>query len=241
MKPLKVAAVAVPVPGKEAATKGKSAAPPPSVKEPAAAAAKAPAKPVATALAKGKEAATKAGKATTNGVPKIKPILTPAAAQKPGTKPAAAAKGPLKPIAAVEAAEGEKPSGQEEKGKIGASLIAGIQSSVLEGEEWRVTISSKHELLTSSDPDNRTVIIRPKTPPKEEKKAAVKAAKAAAVKSKEKKITFEKKIHDARSGKLNPRHCGPLDDTLVTLSHHHCPIRLIRLIDQQEAVAVGSI
>jgi hypothetical protein len=40
---------------------------------------------------------------------------------------------------------------------------------------------------------------RPKTPPKEEKKAVVKAAKAAAVK-KEKKITFEKKINDPRSG-----------------------------------------
>jgi hypothetical protein len=41
-----------------------------------------------------------------------------------------------------------------------AVTIGGWQSSVLEGEEWRVTISSRHELLTSSDPDNKTVIIR---------------------------------------------------------------------------------
>jgi hypothetical protein len=52
-----------------------------------------------------------------------------------------------------------------------------------------------------SDSPHNTVIITPKTPPpppKEEKKA-VKAAKAAAVKTKDKKITFEKKVYDARS------------------------------------------
>lgn len=176
---------------KETAQKGKPAA---------AAAKEAPvaAAPTATKAA-AKEAPSKSGKAAPsngNGVPKIKPnLMTPATATKAGAAKTGGAKGPLKPVAAAETVEKEA----EEKSKA-ATSGGGWQSSILEGEEWRVTISSKHELLTSSDPDNKTVTIRPKTPPKVEK-AAAKAAKAA-VGKKEKKITFEKKLTDARSGEF---------------------------------------
>ena len=177
---------AKPLKGAAAVKKGKAAAP--SAKE---------APPAAAAASTTKEATSKPGKAAPsngNGVPKIKPnLITPATATKAGAAKAGAAKGPLKPVAAAETVEKEA----EEKTKA-ATSGGGWASSILEGEEWRVTISSKHELLTSSDPDNKTVTIRPRTPPKVEK-AAVKAAKAAAVK-KEKKIKFEKKLTDPRAG-----------------------------------------
>ncbi len=65
-----------------------------------------------------------------------------------------------------------------------------------------MSLCSTNRPLAISDKEKKLNVFfsaRPKTPPKEEKKAVVKAAKAAAVK-KEKKITFEKKINDPRSG-----------------------------------------
>jgi hypothetical protein len=47
-----------------------------------------------------------------------------------------------------------------------------------------------------------TIIPKALPPPPKEEKKILKTAKAAAVKTKDKKITFEKKIHDARSGKF---------------------------------------
>ena len=121
-----------------------------------------PGKPVAEQAIKPSNAAPKAVKETTgkplaaapaikpsNGVPKIKPNLI--AAQKTAAKPSIA-KGPVKPI---EIPEKEKivepePSKHEASG--------GWQSSLLEGEDWKVTISSKHELLTSTDPGDKTFL-----------------------------------------------------------------------------------
>ena len=64
----------------------------------------------------------------------------------------------------------------DEKGLQGPE---GIQSSMFDGENWQVTISSKHELETSSDMPHKTVTIRPKTPPPVEVKKTVVAATAA--------------------------------------------------------------
>jgi hypothetical protein len=45
-----------------------------------------------------------------------------------------------------------------------SSPPSGWQNAVLEGEDWKVTITSKHELETSSDLPHKTVTITPKIP-----------------------------------------------------------------------------
>ena len=74
------------------------------------------------------------------------------------------------------------------------------QNAILEGEDWKVVISSRHELATTSDEPNRTVIITPKqkvleveTEVEEEVKVVEKA------KVREKKITFDRKVADPRA------------------------------------------
>ena len=76
------------------------------------------------------------------------------------------------------------------------------QNALLEGEVWKVVISSRHELETLNDLSNRTVIVTPKIQQKvvvEEAKEEEKVVEKVTTKAKEKKITFDKKIPDARS------------------------------------------
>ena len=111
------------------------------------------------------------------------------------TPPAATTNKPIKPVKAAPpkttitppkttvAKPGTKevpkiiePATTPEKGLQGPE---GVQSSMFDGENWQVTISSKHELETSSDMPHKTVTIRPKTPPPVEVKKTVVAATAA--------------------------------------------------------------
>jgi hypothetical protein len=56
--------------------------------------------------------------------------------------------------------------------------FAGLQTSIMDGEEWKVIISSKHELETISDfPNNKTVMITPKVVVKEADKIEKKKEK----------------------------------------------------------------
>jgi len=58
------------------------------------------------------------------------------------------------------------------------NFAAGLQTSIMDGEEWKVIISSKHELETISDfPNNKTVMITPKVVAKEAEKAEKKKEK----------------------------------------------------------------
>jgi hypothetical protein len=53
-----------------------------------------------------------------------------------------------------------------------------VQSSILTGENWKVTISSKHELEASADLPHKVVTITPKTPPPGEVKVEAKKVEA---------------------------------------------------------------
>jgi hypothetical protein len=106
----------------------------------------------------------------TNGVPKTKP--TPA--NNPNNK--------LKPVKVIppKAATAVKPKGEipkivepdKEAQKEVTPVEGSSSTSFFDGENWKVTISSKHELATLSDLPHKTVTITPKTPPPEVKKAA---------------------------------------------------------------------
>jgi hypothetical protein len=125
---------AAPQPLKESASKPTLAKPlnaaPPPVKE-------TPGKPLTVPAIK-----------PSNGVPKIKPNLI--AAQKSVAKPAMT-KGPVKPIEIPEKEKIIEPDVTKHE------TTGGWQSSLLEGEDWKVTISSKHELITSTDPGDEII------------------------------------------------------------------------------------
>jgi hypothetical protein len=125
---------AAPQPAKESASKPTLAKPlnaaPPPVKE-------TPGKPSTVPAIK-----------PSNGVPKIKPNLI--AAQKSVAKPAMT-KGPVKPIEIPEKEKIIEPDVTKHE------TTGGWQSSLLEGEDWKVTISSKHELITSTDPGDEII------------------------------------------------------------------------------------
>ena len=113
----------------------------------------------------------------TNGVPKTKTATKKATAKKP---PGAA---------------GSKKSSS----KSGSSSGEEGKEKLLEDEQWKVTISSKHELETHSDDNEKTVTVKPRAVEKaaeilkEEAKVAKKAKKAAKIeKTKEKKDIIPK-------------------------------------------------
>ena len=66
---------------------------------------------------------------------------------------------------------------------------------LLEDDEWKVTVESKHELETIQTDPNKIVVVKPKPKEEEKVKEEVKVAKKAAAKKKkiEKKEKKEKK------------------------------------------------
>ena len=108
-----------------------------------------------------------------NGVPKTKP--TPANNPNNKLKPVKVIPPKAATVAAAAATKhkGEIPKIVEPDKEAQKEVTPGEGStSFFDGENWKVTISSKHELATSSDLPHRTVTIMPKTPPPEVKKAA---------------------------------------------------------------------
>ena len=91
----------------------------------------------------------------------------------------------------------DKKSDSSQNQKVAAGVIQD-QNAIMEGEDWKVVISSRHELATTSDEPNRTVIVTPKQKVIEvEAEEEVKVVEKAKVR--EKKITFDKKVVDPRA------------------------------------------
>ena len=113
-----------------------------------------------------------------NGVPKTKPTAN-------GKKPTAAATGAATKGGKKPPAKSPKGSTSSEKDpETGPVLTSAGSERLLEDDEWKVTVESKHELETIQTDPNKIVVVKPKPKEKEKVEEEVKVAKKAAAKKK---------------------------------------------------------